>query len=136
MAVAINDGFDNLKRPASTQRVEVEFSHVQLGVVTRLAAGSNAAFVKLPLLNENAELGPYPCLQPFTNQVTTPVRQTLNVTTGTVDSTSVVTGVSLSSTTTSISGVYGSLNLPAVNDRVLVVLANGSLDDGVIVGKL
>jgi hypothetical protein len=132
MAVAINDGFDNLQRPDSTQGVDVQFSHVQFGVVTRLAAGSNAAFVKLPLLNENAELGPYPCLQPFTNAVTTPVKQTLSVTTAD----GYVTSVSLSSTTTNISGVYGSLNLPAVNDRVLVVLVNGSLDDGVIVGKL
>jgi hypothetical protein len=136
MAVAINDGFDNIQRPDSTQGVDVQFSHVQFGVVTRIATGSNAAFVKLPLLNENAEVGPFPCLQPFTNAVSTPVRQTLDVTTGTVDSTTVVTAVSLSSTTTSINGVYGTLNLPAVNDRVLVVLVNGSLDDGVIVGKL
>lgn len=136
MAVAINDGFDNIQRPNSTQSVEAEFSHIQFGVVTRIATGSNAAFVKLPLLNENAEVGPYPCLQPFTYDVSTPVKQTLNVTTGTVDSTTVVTAVSLSNTTTNIDGVYGSLNLPAVNDRVLVVLVNGSLDDGVIVGKL
>lgn len=132
MVVARNDGFDNLQRTQSTQGVDAQFSHVQIGFVTRVDAGTGTAFVKMPFVNENAELGPYKCLQPFTNAVTTPVKQTLSVTTAD----GYVTSVSLSNTTTSISGVYGALNLPTTNDKVLVVLMNGSLDDGVIVGKL
>lgn len=133
MVVSRNDGLDNFKRPDSTQPLDAEFSPIQPGVVTKLVAGSNAAFVKLPLLNENAEVGPFSCLQPFTNEVTTPVKQTLNVTTG---MSGFVTSVSLSNTTTDISGVYGTLMMPEIGDRVLVVLMNGSLDDGVILGKI
>lgn len=108
MVVAHNDGLDNFKRSASTQTLRAEFSHIQPGVVTKVVAGSNAAFVKLPLLNENSEVGPYKCLQPFVNQVT-------------VDD---------------AAGTYGALVLPSIGDRVVVVLMNGSLDDGVIMGKI
>jgi hypothetical protein len=73
----------------------------------------------------------------FTFPVTTPVKQTLTTTSGTVSGSSVVTSVSLSATTTDISGVYSqTLTLPAVGTRVLVVLLNDSLDEGVIVGSL
>ena len=105
-----------------------------------IAAKNNSdktGFVKVPALNNEAQLGPYKFMAHFTFPVTTPIQQTLTTTTGTVNSTSVVTGVSLSATTTSISGVYNaSLSLPDVGTRVLVVLLNGSLDEGVIVGSI
>ena len=108
-----------------------------MGILTAKNNSDKTGFVKVPALNNEAQLGPYKFMAHFTFPVTTPIQQTLTTTTGTVDSTSVVTGVSLSATTTSISGVYNtSLNLPNVGTRVLVVLLNGSLDEGVIVGSI
>jgi hypothetical protein len=98
---------------------------------------TRTGFVKITALNTDAQLGPYKFMAPFTFPVTTPVKQTITTTTAVVSGSSVVTGVSLSATTTSISGVYsGTLSLPAVGARVLVVLLNNSLDEGVIVGSL
>lgn len=128
--------FNGIQNPESLANSNAEIAPIHIGIVTNVDAGTNSVFVRIPNLNQKSEFGPYPCLQPFTNQVETPVRQTLNVGTGTVDSTTVVTSVSLSSTTTNIAGVYGSLNLPGVGDRVLVVFVNFSIDDGVVVGKL
>jgi hypothetical protein len=69
--------------------------------------------------------------------VTTPVRQTLDVSTGVADpGVGVVTGVSLSATTTNINATLGALNLPSVGERVLVVFLDDSLDQGIIVGKI
>lgn len=134
----MEDGFDFLlSRQESLSLNRETISSLHIGVVTAVASATRNAFVRIPSLNNNAELGPYRCMQPFTNAVTSPVKQTLNVSTGTADpGVSVVTGVSLSATTTSISGVYGSLNLPVVGDRVVVLLVNDSLDEGVVIGKL
>ena len=72
----------------------------------------------------------------FTFPVTTATQQTIATTNATVSGTSVVTGVTLSGAS-SLPGVYsGTLTLPAVGSRVLVVLLNDSLDEGVIVGAL
>lgn len=137
MVVNLYDGFDKFQRPDSLQRVDAEFSSLHIGIVTAVAPATNTVFVKIPGLNENSELGPFKCLQPFTNAVTTPVKQTISTTSASdPDGGTFLTGASLSSTTTSISGVYGSLNLPDVGNRVLVVLINDSLDEGAVIGKL
>lgn len=131
------DGFEVFQRNGSLQGNSSQMSSIHMGIVTRVVSATNNAFVRIPAINDGAELGPYQCLQPFTNEVETPVKQTLTVTTGTADpGVSVVTGVSLSATTTNLEGQYGSLNLPSVGNRVLVILINDSLDQGVIVGKL
>ena len=135
--VNMNDGMGVFRRADSLQTNDATPSSIHIGIVTAVSSATNTAFVRIPALNENAELGPYKCLELFTRAVQTPVKQTLNVTTGTADpGVSVVTSVSLSSTTTNLNGVYGDLNLPAVGQRVLVVLINDSLDQGVLVGKL
>jgi hypothetical protein len=130
------DGFQHFQRVDSAQVEAAPISYIHIGIVTAVDSGTGTGFVRIPALNEDAQLGPYKFLQPFTNQITTPVKQTLSTTSATVSGTSVLTSVSLSATTTSISGVIGSLNLPAVGQRVLVVMLNDSLDQGVIVGKL
>lgn len=126
-----------MSRPDSAATTIAEFSSIYLGVLTAKNASTRTGFVRIASLNSDAQLGPYKFMAPFTFPVTTPVKQTITTTTGTVSSTTVVTGVSLSATTTSISGVYNAtLTLPDVGARVLVVLLNGSLDEGVIVGSL
>ena len=126
-----------MSRPDSAATSTAEFSSIYLGVLTAKNDATRTGFVRITALNSDAQLGPYKFMAPFTFPVTTPVKQTITTTTGTVSSTTVVTGVSLSATTTSISGVYNAtLTLPDVGARVLVVLLNGSLDEGVIVGSL
>jgi hypothetical protein len=131
------DSMDGMDRADSAAQTNASFSSIHVGILTAKNNSDKTGFVKVPALNNEAQLGPYKFMAHFTFPVTTPIQQTLTTTTGTVDSTSVVTGVSLSATTTSISGVYNtSLNLPNVGTRVLVVLLNGSLDEGVIVGSI
>jgi len=131
------DSMDGMDRADSAAQTNASFSSIHVGVLTAKNNSDKTGFVKVPALNNEAQLGPYKFMAHFTFPVTTPIQQTLTTTTGTVNSTSVVTGVSLSATTTSISGVYNtSLSLPDVGTRVLVVLLNGSLDEGVIVGSI
>ena len=131
------DSMDGMDRANSAAQTNASFSSIHVGVLTAKNDADRTGFVKIPALNNEAQLGPYKFMAHFTFPVTTPVKQTLTTTTGTVSSTTVVTGVSLSATTTSISGVYSStLTLPNVGERVLVVLLNGSLDEGVIVGSI
>lgn len=132
------DPIDNMDRADSAAGSFANFSSIHVGVLTAKNDGNRTGFVKIPALNNEAQLGPFFFMAHFTFPVATPVKQTLNVSTGTADpGVSVVTGVSLSATTTSISGVYSpTLTLPAVGTRVLVVLLNGSLDEGVIVGSI
>ena len=131
------DSMDGMDRAESAAQTSADFSSIHVGVLTAYGATGVTGFVKIPALNNEAQLGPYTFMAHFTFPVTTPVKQTLTTTTGTVSSTTVVTSAVLSATTTNISGVYSStLTLPAVGTRVLVVLLNGSLDEGVIVGSL
>ena len=132
------DSMDGMDRADSAAQTNASFSSIHVGILTAKNNSDKTGFVKVPALNNEAQLGPYKFMAHFTFPVTTPIKQTLNVSTGTADpGVSVVTGVSLSATTTSISGVYNtSLNLPDVGTRVLVVLLNGSLDEGVIVGSI
>ena len=131
------DSIDGMSRADSAATSIAEFSSIHLGVLTAKNDSTRTGFVRITALNSDAQLGPYRFMAPFTFPVTTPVKQTITTTTGTVSSTTVVTGVSLSATTTNISGVYSpTLTLPDVGARVLVVLLNGSLDEGVIVGSL
>lgn len=131
------DSINAMSRADSAASSIAEFSSIYLGVLTAKNDATRTGFVRVTALNSDAQLGPYKFMAPFTFPVTTSVKQTITTTTGTISSTTVVTGVSLSATTTSISGVYGAtLNLPDVGARVLVVLLNGSLDEGVIVGSL
>ena len=131
------DSMDGMDRADSSAQTNASFSSIHVGVLTAKNDADRTGFVKIPALNNEAQLGPYKFMAHFTFPVTTPVKQTLTTTTGTVSSTTVVTGVSLSATTTSISGAYSStLTLPNVGERVLVVLLNGSLDEGVIVGAI
>ena len=131
------DFMDGMDRADSAAQTNASFSSIHVGVLTAKNDADRTGFVKIPALNNEAQLGPYKFMAHFTFPVTTPVKQTLTTTTGTVSSTTVVTGVSLSATTTSISGAYSStLTLPNVGERVLVVLLNGSLDEGVIVGSI
>lgn len=131
------DSMDGMDRADSAAQTNASFSSIHVGVLTAKNDADRTGFVKIPALNNEAQLGPYKFMAHFIFPVTTPIQQTLTTTTGTVNSTSVVTGVSLSATTTSISGVYNtSLSLPDVGTRVLVVLLNGSLDEGVIVGSI
>jgi hypothetical protein len=132
------DAIDGMDRVDSAAPVNAAFSSIHIGVLTAKSDATRTGFVKIVALNSEAQLGPYKFMSPFTFPVTTPVKQTLSVATGTADpGVSVVTGVSLSATTTNISGAYNqTLTLPAVGARVLVVLLNDSLDEGVIVGSL
>jgi hypothetical protein len=131
------DSMESMDRADSAAQTNASFSSIHVGVLTAKNDADRNGFVKIPALNNEAQLGPYKFMAHFTFPVTTPVKQTLTTTTGTVSSTTVVTGVSLSATTTSISGAYSStLTLPNVGERVLVVLLNGSLDEGVIVGSI
>jgi hypothetical protein len=131
------DGFEKQFRPGSTQHTAVEISSVYIGIVSSVSPATQSVFVIIPAINQSAALGPYKCVQPLTNEVSTPVKQTLTTTSGSdPDGGTFLTSASLSSTTTSINGVYGTLNLPSVGDRVLVVLMNSDLDEGAIVGKL
>jgi hypothetical protein len=132
------DSIDGMDRADSAAGVNASFSSIHLGVLTAKNDSTRTGFVKIAALNSDAQLGPYKFMASFTFPVATPVKQTLTVSNGTADpGVSVVTGVSLSATTTDISGVYSqTLTLPAIGTRVLVVLLNDSLDEGVIVGSL
>lgn len=136
MVVNISDSFQNFQRPESTQTSYSTFSSIHVGVVTASSSATNTVFVRVPSVNEVSELGPFKCMQGFNNLVTTPVKQTVTTTTAVVSGTTVVTSANLSNTTTNISGQYGNLVLPAVGDRVVVLLFNSSLDEGVVIGKL
>jgi len=133
-----NDPLNGLENPKSRAGVSVAFSSIHIGIVTSVDSVSRTATVLIPALNDNASLGPYRILQPFTNAVTTPVKQT--VTTTSADDpqggATFLTGASLSASTTALSGAYGALSLPSIGNRVLVVLLNDSLDEGVVVGAL
>jgi len=131
------DSIDRMDRVDSTAGVSASFSSIHLGVLTAKNDSTRTGFVKISALNSDAQLGPYRFMAPFTFPLTTPIKQTITTTSGTVSGSSVITSVSLSNTTTDISGVYSqTLTLPAVGARVLVVLLNDSLDEGVIVGSL
>jgi hypothetical protein len=131
------DSLDAMQNPDSTAITSGSFSSIHIGVVTAVAPATQTGFVRIPALNADAQLGPFKFVQPFTNTVTTPVKQTLSVSTGVADpGVTVVTGVSLSATTTNISATLGALNLPSVGERVLVVFLDDSLDQGIIVGKI
>ncbi len=137
MTFISGDGIDEMSRADSAASTRAEFSSIHLGVLTAKNDATRTGFVKIVALNGDAQLGPYRFMAPFTFPLATPVKQTITTTTATISGTTVVTGVSLSATTTNISGVYDvTLTLPAVGARVLVVLLNGSLDEGVIVGSL
>lgn len=133
-----NDPLNYLQNPKSRSNVSVEFSSIHIGIVTSVDAPSRTATVLIPSLNDTASLGPYRILQPFTNAVTTPIKQTVT-TTSAADpqgGATFLTSASLSASTTDLSGAYGALSLPSIGNRVLVVLLNDSLDEGVVVGAL
>jgi hypothetical protein len=131
------DSMDGMDRVDSTAPANASFSSIHIGVLTAKSDATRTGFVKIAALNSDAQLGPYKFMASFTFPVATPVKQTITTTSGTVSGSSVITGVALSNTTTDISGVYSqTLTLPAVGTRVLVVLLNDSLDEGVIVGSL
>lgn len=136
-AVLGGDGLDGMQRADSSQMTNASFSSIHIGVVTATDEGTKTGFVLIPALNQSAQLGPFKFMEPFTLPVQTPVKQTLTTTSAVVSGTTVLTGASLSNTTTNLSGAYSaSLTLPAVGTRVLVVFLNDSLDEGVIVGKI
>ena len=131
------DSIDQMDRSDSAASANAKFSSIHIGVLTAKTDSTRTGFVRITAINTEAQLGPYKFMAPFTFPVTTLVKQTITTTSGTVSGSSVITSVSLSNTTTSLSGVYGaSLTLPAGGARVLVVLLNDSLDEGVIVGAL
>jgi len=130
------DSMDQMDRADSAASTQANFSSIHIGVLTAKNDSDRTGFVRITALNTDAQLGPYKFMAHFTFPVTTATQQTIGTTTATVSGTSVVTGVTLSGAS-SLSGVYsGTLTLPAVGSRVLVVLLNNSLDEGVIVGAL
>ena len=127
---------DQMDRADSAASTQANFSSIHIGVLTAKNDSDRTGFVRITALNTDAQLGPYKFMAHFTFPVTTATQQTIGTTNATVSGTSVVTGVTLSGAS-SLSGVYsGTLTLPAVGSRVLVVLLNNSLDEGVIVGAL
>lgn len=137
MVVRLDDGFQRINRPGSLQTTDEDFSSIHIGIVTSVATATQTVFVRIPGLNDNAALGPFKCMQPFTNVVQTPVKQTVVTTSGSdPDGGTFLTSATLSSTTTNLTGVYGVLNMPTVNQRVIVLLVNNSLDEGAVIGKL
>jgi hypothetical protein len=131
------DGLEGMQRADSSQMTNASFSSIHIGVLTAKSDATKTGFVRIPALNQSAQLGPFKFMESFSFPVATPVKQTLNTTSAVVSGTSVLTGASLSSTTTNLSGVYsGALTLPDIGTRVLVVFLNDSLDEGVIVGKI
>lgn len=134
----MEDGFDyTIRRPDSLALNQDSVSSLHIGIVTAVSAGTETVFVRIPAINESAALGPYRCMQAFDRAVTTAVKQTINTTSASdPDGGTFLTGASLSSTTTNLTGVFGSLILPVVGDRVVVLLVNDSLDEGVVIGKL
>ena len=134
----MDDGFDvRLSRADSLATNNEGSSSLHIGIVTAVAAATQTVFVRIPAINVEAAVGPYKCIQPFKNQVATPVKQTVTTTSAAdPDGGTFLTSASLSSSTTDIQGVYGSLILPVVGDRVVVLLINDSLDEGVVIGKL
>ena len=130
------DSMDQMDRADSAASTQANFSSIHIGVLTAKNDSDRTGFVRITALNTDAQLGPYKFMAHFTFPVTTATQQTIGTTNATVSGTSVVTGVTLSGAS-SLSGVYsGTLTLPAVGTRVLVVLLNNSLDEGVIVGAL
>lgn len=131
------DGMDQMSRVDSAQTSNATFSSIHIGILTAKSDATRTGFVQIPSLNQSAQLGPYKFMAPFTFPVSSDVKQTIATTSATVSGTNVVTSVTVPATTTNISGTYSaSLTLPAVGSRVLVVLMNDSLDEGVIVGSL
>ena len=136
MTVIGGDSMDQMDRADSAASTQANFSSIHIGVLTAKNDSDRTGFVRITALNTDAQLGPYKFMAHFTFPVTTATQQTIGTTNATVSGTSVVTGVTLSGAS-SLSGVYsGTLTLPAVGSRVLVVLLNGSLDEGVIVGSI
>ena len=134
----MEDGFDyTLRRPESLALNADPVSSLHIGIVTSVASATKTVFVRIPALNESAALGPYRCMQPFDRVVETPVKQTVTTTSAAdPDGGTFLTSAALSSSTTDIAGVFGALILPVVGDRVVVLLVNDSLDEGVVIGKL
>lgn len=134
----MEDGFDyTLRRPESLALNRDTVSSLQIGIVTAVSSASKTVFVRIPAINESAALGPYRCVQPFDRVVETPVKQTVTTTSASdPDGGTFLTSATLSSTTTNLTGVFGNLILPVVGDRVVVLLVNDSLDEGVVIGKL
>lgn len=137
MVVNINDGLARFQRVGSTQSGGSELPHIHLGIVTKVLASSRSAYVRIQGINPTAELGPYKVMQHFQNPVTTNVKQTIVTSSASdPDGGSFLTSADLSASTTPLSGSYGTLSLPTIGSRVLVVLLNGSLDEGAILGYL
>ena len=142
MVVKNDDGFDRVQRPGSLQGVREGFSSIHIGVVTATNGTNRTAYVSIPALNDSAELGPYSVMQAFTVPATVSSKQTLSSSSGSasapdlVSTISVITSVSLGGSTANDVNYSSSLNMPSIGNRVLVVLINESLDEGVIVGKL
>lgn len=134
----MDDGFDyTLRRSESLARNVDEVSVLHIGIVTAVSTATKSVFVRIPAVNETAALGPYRCVQPFDRVVTTAVKQTVDTTSASdPDGGTFLTSATLSSATTDITGVFGALILPVVGDRVVVLLINNSLDEGVAIGKL
>lgn len=136
MVVKNDDGFDRVQRPGSLQGVREGFSNIHIGVITATNGANKTAYVKIPAINDSAELGPYSVMQAFTVPATVSTKQTLSTSSAVVDGTSVLTSASLGGSTANNVNYSSSLNMPSIGTRVLVVLINESLDEGVIVGKL
>jgi len=131
------DGFDfSLSRPSSLARNQESVSSLHIGIVTAVQAATNTLFVRIPAINESAALGPYRCMQGFDRVTNTAVKQTVSTTSTTVNGVSVLNSATMGTATTNVAATFGSLILPAVNDRVVVLLVNDSLDEGVVIGKL
>lgn len=137
MSIIGGDAIDQMQRVDSAQTTSTQFSSIHIGVLTAKSDANLTGFVRIPALNTSAQLGPYKFVTPFTFPMVTPVKQTVTTATTTVSGTNVLISADLSATTTNISGNYSAtLTLPNVGARVLVVLLDGSLDEGVIVGSL
>lgn len=128
MVVSLNDGLDRQIRPGSTQSIRSEFTPIQKGRVTRVEAGTSSAWVICPDINEGAELGPFPCMRPL-------AKSTLDITTGTVDSSTVVTNAVLNNSSPA-TGDSSLFELPVVGTNVVIVFSNNSLDEGIVIGRL
>lgn len=130
MPVQQNDGFGDFQRPESGQKTSGEFGSFQVGVVTRVVT-NKIAYVRIPAINGESELGPYTVVSPLQWAVTvapTTTIPTYGGTPATVTGSQPVTG--------SGTGVYGVLETLTVGTRVLVALIDGSLDEAAILGKL
>lgn len=136
MVVKNDDGFDRVQRPGSTQPVREGFSNIHIGVITATNGANQTAYVKIPAINDSAELGPYSVLQSFAIPATVTTKQTLTTTSAVVSGTSVLTSASLGGSDVTYVSYQNAVVMPTIGTRVLVVLINESLDEGVIVGKI